>query len=214
MRGSNLSYVRKKLRLTGSSINSGHLFPLERVRDRTGRAIPVHIIAQANAEHNPSVIANYIFKVAQTFQFFLYRALCDECRIGRKKTIEVEAGCDHSADHCNRDEVVGDQGAGEDVIYYFTHLHLSYSISCLRLFFFSFLAIQKMVTLEVINLEPGDQYCFLRAFIKKEDEVVKSGNAIKHEDHNPIENLQGIRLISQTDIGLFKLMSASNRESK
>jgi arginyl-tRNA synthetase len=55
--------------ITGSSVNSGQLFPLEKSVITQAEQFPA-IIAEANAEHNPSVIANYIFKVAQTFNSF------------------------------------------------------------------------------------------------------------------------------------------------
>lgn len=55
--------------LTGNATDSGQLFPLERSVITLAEQFPT-IIAQANAEHNPSVIANYIFKVAQTFNSF------------------------------------------------------------------------------------------------------------------------------------------------
>ncbi|WP_127125678.1 arginine--tRNA ligase [Pseudoflavitalea rhizosphaerae] len=54
---------------TGNAVNSGQLFPLEKSVITLAEQFPA-IIAQANAEHNPSVIANYIFRVAQTFNSF------------------------------------------------------------------------------------------------------------------------------------------------
>jgi hypothetical protein len=73
----------------------------------------------------------------------------------------------------------------------------------------------SLINCEIINAENGDQFCFLRAFIE-----IKNGNAIKVEilqnmvTMHPFEMHNGIRILSVTDIGLFKLMSASNRKSR
>lgn len=68
---------------------------------------------------------------------------------------------------------------------------------------------------ELINDESGDQFCFLRVLINR-----KSGTAIKVEilqnmaNIYPIEIIGDIRILSIVDIGLFKLMAASNRKAK
>jgi predicted nucleotidyltransferase component of viral defense system len=68
---------------------------------------------------------------------------------------------------------------------------------------------------EIINAESGDQFCFLRAFIATEN-----GNGLKIEILQnmailyPVEFYNKIRILSVRDIGLFKLMSASNRKAK
>ncbi|NML23688.1 nucleotidyl transferase AbiEii/AbiGii toxin family protein [Pseudoflavitalea sp. G-6-1-2] len=66
---------------------------------------------------------------------------------------------------------------------------------------------------EVINTDLGDQFCFLRAFIKTTDEVVKVEVLQNMKTIQPFEEFQNIRLVSKLDIGLFKLMSASNRKA-
>jgi len=61
----------------------------------------------------------------------------------------------------------------------------------------------------------NDQYCFLRFFLDIED-----GSTIKVELLQNMKNLfatefnQGIHLLSKKDIGLFKLISTSNRSTK
>ncbi|MCF8428471.1 MAG: nucleotidyl transferase AbiEii/AbiGii toxin family protein [Bacteroidia bacterium] len=61
----------------------------------------------------------------------------------------------------------------------------------------------------------NDQYCFLRFFLDLED-----GTTIKIELLQNMKNLfdlevkQGISLLSNKDIGLFKLISTSNRSTK
>ena len=61
----------------------------------------------------------------------------------------------------------------------------------------------------------NDQYCFLRFFLNLED-----GTTIKVELLQNMKNLfdveynQGISLLSKKDIGLFKLISTSNRSTK
>ena len=61
----------------------------------------------------------------------------------------------------------------------------------------------------------NDQYCFLRFFLDLED-----GTTIKVEMLQNMKNLfdlevnQGISLLSKKDIGLFKLISTSNRSTK
>lgn len=73
----------------------------------------------------------------------------------------------------------------------------------------------SLIGCEIINTDNGDQFCFLRAFVGKE-----SGAVIKIEILQnmaitcPIEMYSGIRILSVRDIGLFKLMSASNRKAK
>jgi hypothetical protein len=64
-------------------------------------------------------------------------------------------------------------------------------------------------------LDINDQYCFLRFFLDLED-----GVTIKVEMLQNMKNLfgvevnQGINLLSKKDIGLFKLISTSNRSTK
>ncbi|WP_444671077.1 nucleotidyl transferase AbiEii/AbiGii toxin family protein [Flavobacterium columnare] len=68
--------------------------------------------------------------------------------------------------------------------------------------------------IQLINEEFGDQFLFLRVFITKDDLTVKVEflqnmiTLIETEIHD------AIRVVSRLDIGLFKLMSASNRLAK
>jgi hypothetical protein len=66
----------------------------------------------------------------------------------------------------------------------------------------------------VVNKDLGDQYCFLRAMIIRGDEQIKIDMIQNIQRLDSIENVDGIRLLSVRDIGLFKLMAASNRFAK
>lgn len=67
---------------------------------------------------------------------------------------------------------------------------------------------------DIINIELGDQFCFLRTLIKKEEEQIKV-EMIQNVQHlDAIETIDGLNLFSMRDIGLFKLMAASNRFAK
>lgn len=70
-----------------------------------------------------------------------------------------------------------------------------------------------MLGCEIINTESGDQYCFLRAFITKGDETIKIELLQNIHTVNPVEEINGVRIFSKTDIGLLKLMSAANRKA-
>lgn len=61
--------------------------------------------------------------------------------------------------------------------------------------------------------EENDQYLFLRLFIRKDDLMIKVEILQNFKILDQPEILDNIRLISEKDIGLFKLMSASNRAS-
>jgi len=66
----------------------------------------------------------------------------------------------------------------------------------------------------ILNKELGDQFCFLRALIIKNEEQIKV-DIIQNIQHlDAVEKIDGITLLSVRDIGLFKLMSASNRFAK
>ncbi|HEV2478140.1 MAG TPA: nucleotidyl transferase AbiEii/AbiGii toxin family protein [Puia sp.] len=63
----------------------------------------------------------------------------------------------------------------------------------------------------LLNEGLGSQYCFLRALIIKGEEQIKV-DMIQNVQHiDPIEDISGVRMLSIMDIGLFKLMAASNR---
>ena len=66
-------------------------------------------------------------------------------------------------------------------------------------------------------IDPTDinnQFTFLRFFIKRENTIIKVDLIQNMKTLDPIELVNGIRLFSVKDIGLFKLMSASSRPAK
>lgn len=75
--------------LTGNTVNSGQLFPLEKAVITLAEQFPA-IIAQANQEHNPSVIASYIFKVAQTFNSFYTEHSVMNAESAEKKQLRLK----------------------------------------------------------------------------------------------------------------------------
>ena len=67
---------------------------------------------------------------------------------------------------------------------------------------------------EIINVESGEQFCFLRMLINKNGANIKV-ELIQNVQHlDPFEIHNKIKLFSKKDIGLFKLLSASNRKAK
>jgi len=72
----------------------------------------------------------------------------------------------------------------------------------------------NLIYCEIENAESGDQFSFLKAFIKREKDNIKVEilQNFQHLDNIQIEN--EIKVFSIKDIGLFKLMSASNRKAK
>ena len=67
---------------------------------------------------------------------------------------------------------------------------------------------------EIINVESGGQFCFLRMLIIKNGANIKV-ELIQNVQHlDPLEIHNKIKLFSEKDIGLFKLLSASNRKAK
>ena len=66
----------------------------------------------------------------------------------------------------------------------------------------------------LLNSEFDEQYLFLKIFISKENDVIKVEFLQNMKCLFEPENFNGIRLIHKIDIGLFKLMSASNRFAK
>ncbi|MGN6416942.1 MAG: arginine--tRNA ligase [Pseudobacter sp.] len=73
---------------TGSA-NSGGLFPLEKAVITLAEQFPA-IIAQAGVEHNPSVIAGYIFKVAQSFNSFYTEHSVMNAESAEKKQLRLK----------------------------------------------------------------------------------------------------------------------------
>lgn len=60
----------------------------------------------------------------------------------------------------------------------------------------------------------NDQFTFLRFFIQKKDIIIKVDIIQNMKAVDPFEELDGLKLFSVKDIGLFKLMSASKRPAK
>jgi hypothetical protein len=60
----------------------------------------------------------------------------------------------------------------------------------------------------------NDQFVFLRFFIKQKDAFIKVEILQNFQRLDDIETIDGIKLLSTKDVGLLKLMSASNRASK
>ena len=63
----------------------------------------------------------------------------------------------------------------------------------------------------LLNTELDEQFLFLKMFISKENEVIKVEFLQNMQCLFAPEIFEDIRVIHKTDIGLFKLMSASNR---
>lgn len=63
--------------------------------------------------------------------------------------------------------------------------------------------------------EINDQYCFLRFFVDAEDGTMIKVDVLQNMKHLfEIETINKIRLFSKADIGLYKLVSLSNRSTK
>lgn len=71
-----------------------------------------------------------------------------------------------------------------------------------------------LVHSEIIDPEAGDQFYFLRAFIRKTKEIIKVEIIQNIAVLDAFEQYNGIRTLSLRDIGLLKLVSASNRKAK
>jgi len=74
---------------------------------------------------------------------------------------------------------------------------------------------KNLVHFEIIDPEAGDQFYFLRAFIKKSKDLIIKVEIIQNiVILDPFEQYNEIRTLSLRDIGLLKLVSASNRKAK
>ena len=73
---------------------------------------------------------------------------------------------------------------------------------------------EKLITSILINQDLGEQFVFLRMLIKAEKEIIKVEFLQNMKCLFETESLENIRLIHKNDIGLFKLMSATNRFAK
>jgi predicted nucleotidyltransferase component of viral defense system len=71
-----------------------------------------------------------------------------------------------------------------------------------------------IISSSIINQEFPDQYSFLRLFIVYKNLTVKIEVLQNMQYLFPVENIEGIRLLSLKDLGLMKLMSVSNRKAK
>lgn len=72
----------------------------------------------------------------------------------------------------------------------------------------------RLMTSILINQDLDEQFIFLRMFIKTENEVVKVEFLQNMKCLLETETVEEMRLIRKNDIGLFKLMSATNRFAK
>ncbi len=72
----------------------------------------------------------------------------------------------------------------------------------------------KLITSILINQDLGEQFMFLRMLIKAEKEIIKVEFLQNMKCLFETEIVEEIRLIHKNDIGLFKLMSATNRFAK
>ncbi|MDR6846813.1 nucleotidyl transferase AbiEii/AbiGii toxin family protein [Flavobacterium granuli] len=70
---------------------------------------------------------------------------------------------------------------------------------------------KKQVKIMLLNTELDELFLFLKMFISKENEVIKVEFLQNMQCLFAPEIFEDIRVINKTDIGLFKLMSASNR---
>lgn len=73
---------------------------------------------------------------------------------------------------------------------------------------------KKLITSILINQDLGEQFMFLRLLIKAEKEIIKVEFLQNMKCLFETESVEEIRLIHKKDIGLFKLMSATNRFAK
>ncbi|WP_185964791.1 nucleotidyl transferase AbiEii/AbiGii toxin family protein [Flavobacterium franklandianum] len=73
---------------------------------------------------------------------------------------------------------------------------------------------KKHINIMLLNTQLDEQFLFLRMFISKNEEVIKVEFLQNMKCLLAPELFEEIRVIHKTDIGLFKLMSASNRFAK
>lgn len=66
---------------------------------------------------------------------------------------------------------------------------------------------------ELINQESGDQYCFLRALIRKGEVSIKVEFIQNVLTIQPTDIINNLRLLSVQDIGILKLFSAASRKA-
>ncbi len=73
---------------------------------------------------------------------------------------------------------------------------------------------KKQVSIMLLNTQLDEQFLFLKMFISKDNEVIKVEFLQNMKCLFTPDVFDGIRVIHKIDIGLFKLMSASNRFAK
>ena len=73
---------------------------------------------------------------------------------------------------------------------------------------------KKQVNTMLLNTQLDEQFLFLKMFISKDDEVIKVEFLQNMKCLFASDIFEDIRVIHKIDIGLFKLMSASNRFAK
>jgi hypothetical protein len=73
---------------------------------------------------------------------------------------------------------------------------------------------ERVLFLQLINDEYGDQYCFVRALVKKEDIHIKVEMMQNVPLLDEVEVVNNIRMVSIKDIGLLKLKSLCSRQAK
>lgn len=72
----------------------------------------------------------------------------------------------------------------------------------------------RVVNCQIINEDDGDQFGFLRAFVRQEELVIKVEIIQNMKVLDAPETINDVRLATLKDIGLFKLMSACNRKAR
>jgi hypothetical protein len=70
---------------------------------------------------------------------------------------------------------------------------------------------KSILRIEMINVDVGDQYIFLRTFISKGNSTIKVEVLQNIQYLNDHEEIEGINMLSLTDIGLLKLEAATKR---
>ncbi|MCH7410567.1 nucleotidyl transferase AbiEii/AbiGii toxin family protein [Belliella sp. DSM 111904] len=71
---------------------------------------------------------------------------------------------------------------------------------------------QAISFIDLTNI--NDQFTFLRFFIKSNSVIIKVDLIQNMKSIDPIEEIEGVRVYSLRDFGLFKMLSASSRTAK
>lgn len=70
-----------------------------------------------------------------------------------------------------------------------------------------------MLFCELLDIDLEEQYCFLRALIRKDNSNIKVEFLQNMKIVDEVEVFNGIRVFTKKDIALFKLVSASKRKA-